>query len=330
MAKSYDVFSLLSQKENEIRSSGQNWMDFLESSAYTSKYRFNDQVLIYANRPDARACASMEFWNKKYKRWVNKGAKGIPLVDVTDIGDYKIRYVFDVSDTHPTEHTSQDVHLFKFDEALHHEALKQLEKREGIFEDHAVDLQTRVFNLAEKRSAYYEGDMTSDIIKLAHETYLEEFDEHNIELMSKTLLVNSVAFQMMERMNLDPTSYFSGVDFGDITYFNTASLSSLIATTASEISVDLIANLNKEISFDKTRQKNVQVIVDNNLEMVYNKDKENKTNIASSINKGGILDGRDHIGRDRVSSGERDLQPTNQNDINSKRWEGHTPWRAKC
>jgi len=79
--------------------------------------------------------------------------------------------------------------------------------------------------------------------------------------------------------------------------------------------VDFIAGLNKESTLDKTRQKNVHNLMDNNLEMVYNKDKENKTNIASSINKGGNLDGRDHIDRDRVSSGERDLQPTNQNDI---------------
>lgn len=314
MVKSYDVFSLLRQKENEIRSNGQNWMDFLESSAYSSKYRFNDQLLIYANKPDARACASMDFWNKKYKRWVNKGAKGIPLLDVTDGGDYKIRYVFDVSDTHPTKHTSQDVHLFKFDEARHHEALERLENKEGIFDGHTVDLQTRIFNLAAKRSAYYEGDMISDIIMLAHETYLEEFDNYNIELMSKTLLVNSVAFQMMERMNQDPRSYFSDVDFGDIIYYNDASLSSLIATTTSEISAYFISNLSKEIAFDKTRQKNVQVVMDNDLELVYNKDKENMTNIASSIIEGGNIYGRNHIGRDQVRSGERDLQSTNQSD----------------
>jgi N12 class adenine-specific DNA methylase len=315
MAKSYDVFFLLSQKENEIRSSGKSWMDFLESSAYTSKYRFNDQVMIYANKPDARACASMDFWNTKYKRWVNKGAKGIPLLDVTDGGDYKIRYVFDVSDTHPTKHTSQDVHLFKFDEARHYEVLERLENHEGIFEGHTVDLQTRVFNLAAKRAAFYEGDMNADIIKLAHETYLEEFDDYNIELMSKLLLINSVAFQMMERMNVDPRSYFAAEDFKDITYYNAASLSSLIATTTSEISADFIADLSKEISLDKTRQKNVQVVMDNDLELVYNENKENKTNIASGISEGGNSDGCDHIGRDQVRSGERDLQPSNQSDI---------------
>jgi hypothetical protein len=245
MAKSYDVFSLLIQKENEIRSSGQNWMAFLESSAYTSKYRFNDQVLIYAHRPDARACASMDFWNRNYKRWVNKGAKGIPLIEVADSGEYRIRYVFDVSDTHPTKHTSQDVHLFKFDEARHHEALERLENHEGIFDGHTVDLQTRIFNLSAKRATFYEGDMTSEIKKLAHETFLEEFDEYNIELMSKSLLIHSVAFQIMERMNADPRSYFTAEEFREITFYNSASLSSLIATTTSEISADFIADLSK-------------------------------------------------------------------------------------
>jgi N12 class adenine-specific DNA methylase len=315
MTKSYDVFSLLSQKENEIRSSGQGWMDFLESSAYTSKYRFNDQVLIYANKPDARACASIEFWNKKYRRWVNKGAKGIPLLEVTDNGYYKLRYVFDVSDTHPTKHMSQDVHLFTFDKDHHQEALVHLEKDEGILDGRSEELQTRVFNLAVKRSAFYEGDMVSDIQKHVEETFLEEFDDFNIELMARRLLVNSVAFQMMERMNLDPKIYFTAVDFGDITYFNAPSLSSVLATSMSEIAAGLLADLSKEIALDKKRQKNVQISMDNDLEMMYNKDKENKTNNTSSIDGGGNIDGSDHIGRDQLRSGERDLQPTNQSDI---------------
>jgi N12 class adenine-specific DNA methylase len=315
MAKSYDVFTLLSQKENEIRSSGQSWMDFLESSAYTSKYRFNDQVLIYTNRPDAKACASMDFWNKRYKRWVNKGAKGIPLLEMTDSGDYKIRYVFDVSDTNSTKHMVQDVPLFEFDETRHHEALVKLEEQEGIFEGHTLELQTRIFNLATKRSAYYESDMTSDIKQLVEETYLEEFDEYNIDLMGKNLLVNSVAFQMMERMSLNPKSYFSGIDFANITYFNATGLSSVLATTMNEISVSFVTDLNKEIEFDKTRQKYVQNTLDNDLEMVYNKDIKNKTNITSSINEGGNIDGSNHISRDQVRSGKWNLHPTNQRDI---------------
>lgn len=172
-----------------------------------------------------------------------------------------------------------------------------------------------MFNLATKRSAYYERDMTSDIKQLAQETYLEEFDEYNINLMAKNMLVNSVAFQMMERMNLDPKSYFGAIDFGEITYFNAASLSSVLATTMNEISANFVADLNKEIEFDKTRQKYVQNTMDNDLEMVYNKDVENKTNNTSSIDEGGSIDGSNHISRDQLRSGEWNLQPTHQRDI---------------
>jgi N12 class adenine-specific DNA methylase len=311
MAKAYDVFSLLTQKEREIRSSGQSWIQFLESSAYTSKYNFNDQLLIYANRPNARACASMEFWNKRYKRWVNKGAKGIPLLDMMDDGNYRMKYVFDVSDTHPTKYTEQDVRLFKFNEEDHLEALIAIENQVGIADGTSTDLHGRIIKISEKYSDLYQGDMIADIKQLAEDTYLEELDELNIELMSKKLLGNSVAFQIMKRLDLDPNSFFSGIDFGDITDFNDASLTSTLATTINEASTDFITDLDSEISKTKTRQKNVLNNIESSNEMVYNEDIENKTKIMSTI-EGGRDDEHKDNGRDRVSSGERNIQSSSQ------------------
>lgn len=326
MARAEDVFSLLVQKENEIRSSGQAWLKFLESSAYTSKYGFADQLLIYANRPEARACASMEFWNKRFKRWVNKGSKGIPLLDIKSDGTYRLKYVFDISDTHPTKYTEKDVELFAFNED-HLDSLGEVERQAGLLVSNELDVEARVMKLAELYCSYYSDDMIADIKKLSDGTYLEEFDELNIDVMSQKLLGNSVAYQIAKRLDLDPSSYFSAIDFGDITEFNDTSLISVLATTVSEIVVDFITDLDREITKIKTRQKNVLNNIESSNEMVYNEDEINKTKMMSGIVGGRDDENRDD-GRDRVSSGERNIQSSNQNiDIRGERGNLSSRWR---
>lgn len=114
MNKIDNIFQLSKEKTKQIVSSGEDWKKFLKSSAYMYKYPFEDQVLIYALRPDAKACATMEFWNRRMYRWINRGAKGIPLLDYSS-GNIKLKYVFDISDTHETLDAKKDVNLFKFD-----------------------------------------------------------------------------------------------------------------------------------------------------------------------------------------------------------------------
>lgn len=304
MAKAHDVFSLLILREAEIRSSGQAWMQFLKSSAYTSKYSFNDQLLIYAHRPDAKACASMAFWNKKFKRWVNKGAKGIPLLEMMDDGNYRIKYVFDLADTHPTKYTEQDVQLFSFNEANHLKALEGVENQVGITDGDSMDLMSRIMSLSEKYTAYYQDDMVADIKQLVEDTYLEELDSFNIEVMSKKLLRHSVAFQMMERLDLATESYFSGIDFGDITDFNDVSLTTTLATTINETTLEFMTDIKREISKTETRQKNVLNDMEKHQDLIYNKEETNKTKIMSSIDKGGHDDESRNVGRDPIPGGQ--------------------------
>lgn len=320
MAKAHDVFSLLTEKEREIRSSGQAWMAFLKSSAYTSKYNFNDQLLIYAHRPDAKACASMALWNKKFKRWVNKGAKGIPLLEMMDDGNYRMKYVFDLSDTHPTKYTEQDVQLFTFNEVDHLQALESVENQIGITDGESKDLITRIMSLSEKYSQYYEDDMVADIKQLAEDTYLEELDPLNIEVMSKKLLRNSVAFQIMERLDVETEGILSGMDFGDITDFNDASLTAILATTINETTLEFITDLKKEVSKTQTRQKNVLINIEKQNDLVYNEDETNKTKFVSSIDEGGHDDASRNIGRDHIPSGERDIHTSRQDNSLREGW----------
>ena len=331
MAKVLDVFSLLKEKEQEIRENGQSWMDFLKSSSYTNKYSFNDQLLIYANKPDAKACASMEFWNKRFYRWINKGAKGIPLIDVDAIGNTKIKYVFDIADTHPTKYTEKDVEVWKFENTnkIHKEAFTNIENREGFFNtENTYDLQTRLFNIVEKISEDYREDLLHDILSQKEKTTSGQVGqklkhESHIELITNKLLINSTKYHLMERMGVEPNEYFSDKDFNDIGKFNSSELVATLSNVISKISKEFIFDLKKEIiRLEKREQNNLQ----DNTKLSYNKEKTNKTKIQSiiekedKINHGGDDNGNGDVSRSSVRSDGKKLQSNNQNLNIRKEW----------
>ncbi len=326
MAKTYDAITLLQEKEREIRKNGLNWMSFLKSSAYTNKYPYNDQILIYANKPDAKACGSMDLWNSKFHRWVNKGAKGIPLLDISDDGKARLRYVFDISDTHTTKYTVKDVNLWRYDEEQDNEALINIERRENISpEDSTKDIQYRVHEIAKHICEYEQSDLVSDMVQFAEDTYMEELDEFNISVMANRLLENSVAYQLMERMELSPEDYFEADDFADIINLNSSTLTSLISTTTSRITKDFLSDLSKEMSKTKTRQNNVQNTLINDQSKVYNENEQNKTKIQSSIDEGGIVNEDNDTGRSGIRSNERDIETSSENNFIREEWRNISP-----
>lgn len=321
MAKTYDVVTLLQEKDRDIRKNGQSWMNFLQSSAYMNKYHYNDQILIYAHRPDAKACGSMDLWNRKFQRWINRGAKGIPLLDITDSGESRLRYVFDISDTHPTKYTRRDINLWRFDKLEDEQALASLEARMDISDvGNYPDLQSRIREISKKLCEYEHSEMNQEFLQFAKDTYLEELDDFNIEVMSRRLLENSVAFQLMERMEASPLEYFDESDFADIINLNSSYLTSVLSTTTSKITKDFLADLGKEMSITKTRQNNVQNILNNDHDMVYNEDEINKTKIESGLKEGGVENGNDDTGRNSVRSGGRINESNDQGDNFRAEW----------
>lgn len=329
MAKAYNVVRLLAEKDQEIRKNGQNWMRFLQSSAYTNKYHYNDQLLIYVHRPEAKACASMDLWNKKFHRWVNKGAKGIPLLHVTDNGDYSLKYVFELSDTHPTRYTEKDVIVWRFDEGTDNDALMKLEGKEGITkETRGKNLQARIYEISKELCAYTYEDVVKDVLQFVEESYLEELDKFNTKVMVRKLLVNSVAFQLMVRMEADPYTYFEDMDFGDITNFNSSELTSIVATSVSGITKEFLVDLSNEMSNAKARQNKIRNTLQDEINLVYNKDEINKTKIVSSIDGGGIEDGDNNTGRLTVPSEGRLIDTINQRNGLREEWRDlHDPGR---
>lgn len=331
MVKTENVIELLKQKEQEIRQNGQNWMDFLTSSAYTNKYYFSDQLLIYANNPNAKACASMELWNKKFHRWVNKGAKGIPLLEITDNGESRLKYVFDIADTHPTKYTQKDVDLSWFDMKLHEYAFANLEFSEGIiYEEEYIaneNIDYRINKVTNKLVQSYSEDFTDQIREAINDTYLEGVDLQGVERIANELLTKSVAFQLMERMGIDAKSYFGESDFEDIVNLNSSKLTSILATTTSSISRGFLARLKKEIQMEKMRLKNAINLLENDSIMMYNEDESNKTNNMSSIeinndDEGGNEYVNSNNSRGTIRSEQGELQSDNQ-DINLREERGN-------
>ena len=219
MDKKINTQSLLMDKAKKIASSSEEWIKFMSSSAYTYKYPFEDQILIYAHRPEARACASMDFWNKRFHRWVNKGAKGIPLIDYNSGGYPKLKYVFDISDTHPTRYTIRDVNLWQFNIESDLEAIAKLEKTFNII-DISENVEERILKMAEELTKIRLEDILYDIDNYKEYSFMDGLDEINTKTIARNLISKSLAFIMLKRMDLNPVSYFEKEDFKDIINFN--------------------------------------------------------------------------------------------------------------
>lgn len=220
------------------------WPAFLQTAARSYKYPFYDQLLIYAQRPDATACAPIEIWNTRMKRWVKRGAKGIALIDHTS-GAQKLRYVFDVSDTYAGRSDSAYPQLW---------AAKD-EFRAGIIEDLAksfgeADSKVRTFelelmsisaNAVNDRYAY----LRYDLVEALESSYMEDLDELNIDVICKRLIKTSVAYTVMSRCGIDVDMYFDAEDFADIRNFNTFNALTHMGDAVSEISGALLRQIER-------------------------------------------------------------------------------------
>lgn len=318
MSKTINIQSLLMDKAKGIVNSSQDWMQFMSSSAYTYKYPFEDQILIYAQRPEAKACASMEFWNKRFHRWVNRGAKGISLIDYNSGGYPKLRYVFDMSDTHATRYTVRDVSLWKFNKDEDREAVINLEKSFNIDSDYA-NIEDRIFGIAEELTKLRLADILYDIENYKEDSFMEGLNEINTQMIARNLISKSLAFIMLERMDLNPMNYFEEDDFKDIINFNSFDMISILGAYTSQMAKEVLTDLIKEINRlekeNKTRQSNVQNLLPKDMGLSYSIDKDESSlridnkGLEEEVIKGGNEDVRDEDNKGSgVSNREWGLQ----------------------
>lgn len=231
MAKKLDsIVELAAQKTREISANSRNYMAFLTTAAHNFKYNFRDQLLIYAQKPDATACAQIDFWNK-HGRYVNRGTRGIALLVDTDQG-YKLRYVFDMSDTNSRQ--GRMIPIWKMEPRYENAVIEALENSYGEFPDRS-GLAACLLETAKVIVEDNFGDYFTELRGVKEGSLLEELDDLSTETWFRGLVESSVAFIMLTRCGIDPMDYFSGEDFAHVYDFDTPETLSILGGAVSDI-----------------------------------------------------------------------------------------------
>ena len=222
----------------QLTGSWQEWAGFLTTAAQLYKYPFHEQLMIYAQRPDATACAEYDLWNDRMGRYVRRGSKGIALVD--DSGDRpRLRYVFDISDTGTREH-SRTPWLWQLEERHIGPVSAMLERNYDVSSN---DLAQQLADVAAKLAEEYWADHRRDILPIVDGSFLEEYDEYNIEVQFKSAATVSITYALMSRCGLEPEQYFSHEDFMPIFDFNTPAVIGALGTAVSQANQQVLRQI---------------------------------------------------------------------------------------
>ena len=234
MARKYDLISELYDRTcKTVVSSPQNWEAFLTSACRNYKLRFDEQLLVFAQRPDATAVLEIERWNGTFGRWVNRGATGIAVFDDASRSRQRLIHYFDISDTHPSKY-SRPVPIWEMKPEYEQEITETLESTFGTL-DNTQSLADAVMSAAQNAAEDNLPDYTRDLLYSVSDSFLEELDEDNISSIYRKVVTNSVAFMMMERLGIDTEEYFEREDFEDIINFNTPATLNALGFATSDI-----------------------------------------------------------------------------------------------
>lgn len=240
----------------QLTGSWQEWAGFLTTASRLYKYPFHEQLMIYAQRPDATACAEYDLWNEKMGRYVRRGSKGIALVD--DSGDRpRLRYVFDISDTGTREH-SRTPWLWQLEERYLDSVQAMLER---TYDVSGEDLAGQLTEVAGKLAEEYWTEHQQDFFYIVDGSFLEEYDEYNIGVQFKAAATVSITYALMSRCGLEPERYFDHEDFMAIFDFNTPSTIGALGTAVSQINQQVlrqigvtVRNAEREANQERSKQ----------------------------------------------------------------------------
>lgn len=226
------ITDLYGETLTQISKNPDDWMSFLECAAMNYKYPFNDQVLIYAQRPEAVACAKIEAWNKQVGRWVNRGAKGIALLS-EDNGYTNLRYVFDIADTNSK--FGKSFRLWSVPKPYEVDIIESLENRYGELEDKS-SLGLAIKSVSKILVEDNMQDYLEDLKFYRENSSLEPMTDEAVQLLFQNALENSIAFSMIKRCGLNPNDYFTNEDFTPILAFDSYETITRLGVATSEIS----------------------------------------------------------------------------------------------
>ena len=245
MAAKYQLITELYRRTGvAVAKNPQAWQGFLSSACRNYKCRYDEQLLIYAQRPDAVAVAKLETWNRQFKRWVNKDSKGIAVFDPKGRRN-TLKYYFDVSDTHEGYYSSRPVPIWQMDERYEQAVMERLSDRFGDVE--STDLASALMETAKNAVEDNLQDYFSQLKDCTKDSFLEELDDFNIEVIYRRLAANSVAFMLISRCGLDTNEFFDREDFADIVNFNTPAMINAIGVATSDIAEMALREISQSI-----------------------------------------------------------------------------------
>ena len=270
--KYHEISVLASETARQVSKNGKEWTKYLTTAARLYKYPFEDQMLIYAQRPDAKACALMETWNEKMFCWVNRGAKGIALFD-RDSERPRLRYVFDVSDVHKARRIGKDPYLWEIREEHKEAVLAQLEKTYGAT-DKGKTFEGRLIEIAGSIAKDYYSELLPDMSYAKEGSFLEELDEMNVGLRLRETLSASIAYTLLSRCGADMDLWKDELNFDYISEFNTSMSLSVIGNATTDMCKPLLMEIGRTVAaydrqfarrkaVDKAKEKADEVRIEN-------------------------------------------------------------------
>lgn len=268
MATRFELISALyDDVSKDVIRSPSNWQEFLKSSCNNYGLLFSDQLLVYAQKPDAVAVLPMASWNRKFGRWVNKGTKGIALFDVSNQNYPRLKYVFDVSDTHEGEQ-AKEVPIWHMKDEYTDNVIKTLENVFGAVDDKS-DLSSAVISACENGVNDNLSDYLFELCSAKQDSFLEDFSDDIISSKFRKLVSNSVSYTVLSRLGVDADLMLDTEDFEDVVNFNTPNIFNALGEATNNISKTALLEISKTIfALEKENR-----IFEKTSTSLYNKDK---------------------------------------------------------
>lgn len=294
-----DIRELAQQNARYVSNSPQDWMSYLDVAARLYRYSFTDTLLIHAQRPDATACAELELWNQKMSRWVNRGAKGIALLDDTGPRT-KLRYVFDIADTHLVRGGKTPL-LWNLDSHEHEQAiLDHLADTYGLLQTDSMN--TALMELAQQLTADNLDEAMDGLAYEVADTFLEELDEDNIRVRFRELMTNSIFYTLSRRCGQEPMNVLDDDDFIRIVDFNKLPVLSFLGNAVSEQCEAVLFDIGREMR--KIYKKEITQQLEKSVDSLYNTNTDFsalKRKTKETTTKGGQENGVDVLPQGRLS-----------------------------
>ena len=295
---------LAAQTTEQLTQSKANWMSFLNSAAWLYKYPFHEQVLIHAQRPDATACAPIELWNNTFRRWVNKGAKGIAIID--DSGQKPtLRYVFDVSDTNTRYNIP--FRLWQTRPEYETQIVEELQNHFGDIGVEDADFSSAVLGIAINAVSDNYDDYKNELLKAAGNSALADMSDDEISSTFMVLLMTSVSHTVLVRLGIDPAAIFHGDEYESIRLFNSPDTIAQLGAATSDISEMVLRQIERSV---RSMERQERDTLAKSQQVLQNEDRKNERSVEHGTQlqaERGLSDSRYRDGR-AADGGNRQIR----------------------